>query len=62
MTTFRHATSPKSAADVQAMLYDIAYVLRMTRKVKSDMLADRATNAPTELETFSRPEPGVCAV
>lgn len=63
MTTYRNTTTaPKSAADVKAMLHDIAYVLRMTRKVKSEMLSERATTAANEPETFSRPEPGVCAV
>ena len=63
MTHFRHTpntvTTPVNA---DALLCDIAFVLRMTRKVKSDMMADRATTASNETETFSRPEPGVCAV
>ena len=63
MTHFRHtpnaATSPVNA---NALLRDIAFVLRMTRNVKSEMMADRATTATNEPEIFMRPEPSVCAV
>ena len=63
MTHFRN--TPKAATtpvNADSLLRDIAFVLRMTRKVKSDMITDRATNATTEPEVYTRPEPNTCAV
>ncbi len=59
----RHAseTNP-SRATADSLLRDIAFVLRMTRKVKSEMLSEPALATSNERTSASRPEPGVCAV
>jgi hypothetical protein len=63
MTTFRHTPAPAvTAASADSLLRDMAFVLRMTRKVKTEMIAERATAASNEPETYSQTEPEVCAI
>jgi hypothetical protein len=63
MTTFRNTpASSNRQVNVDALLRDVAFVLRMTRKVKSEMLCEPASSTSPDSEQFTRPEPGVCAV
>lgn len=63
MTIFRNTpASSNRQINADALLRDVAFVLRMTRKVKSEMLSEPAAAASTECDSFTRPEPGVCAV
>lgn len=62
MTTFRHTPAPAAChATADSLLRDVAFVLKMARKVKAEMIADRATAATAETDSFSRPEPEVFA-
>ncbi|MBY0460693.1 MAG: hypothetical protein K2V38_25525 [Gemmataceae bacterium] len=46
-TTTHTAPAAQSAADAEKLLRDVAYVLKLTRRVKDEMAADRAqTQAP----------------
>lgn len=63
MTIFRNTPAPSNRQiNVDALLRDVAFVLRMTRKVKSEMLCEPAPSTSSESEQFTSPEPGVCAV
>ena len=63
MTIFRNTpASSNRQINADALLRDVAFVLRMTRKVKSEMLCEPATATTSDSEQFTRPEPGVCAV
>jgi hypothetical protein len=63
MTTFRNTpASSNRQVNVDALLRDVAFVLRMTRKVKSEMLCEPANSTSADNEQFTCPEPGVCAV
>lgn len=63
MTTFRHTPTPAiRQATADSLLRDMAFVLKMTRKVKSEMIAERATASTNETDSNSHAEPEVFAV
>ena len=63
MTTFRHIPAPAvTAASADSLLRDIAFVLKMSRKVKAEMIADRATASSNESEIATYSEAEVFAI
>lgn len=63
MTIFRNTpASANRQVNVEALLRDVAFVLRMTRKVKSEMLCEPASATDVDSDQIVRPEPGVCAI
>jgi hypothetical protein len=63
MTTFRHTPAPAAChATADSLLRDVAFVLKMARKVKAEMISERATASTNEPETNSHVESEVFAV
>ena len=62
ITTPPSSKSSTREISAEQLLRDLAFVLRMTRKVKSEMLCEPASATDVDSDQIVRPEPGVCAI